>query len=141
MTLRYTPAPTTPGPARRAALVAADAARRVPGVAYLSPGVRGGDVRRARRRPDEAAGVTVTVREGGWHVRVHLAVYEGHRVASVAGAVRAAVVGGLRSAMPTRLDGSVPEPLVGPPAGARAEAEVVAVAVGVVVTAVLAAPR
>ncbi|NUS56031.1 MAG: Asp23/Gls24 family envelope stress response protein [Streptomycetaceae bacterium] len=137
MTLRYTPAPTTPGPARRLALAAAEAARRVPGVAYLSPGVRGGVVRRARRRPDEAAGVKVTIREGGWHVRVHLAVYEGHNVASVARAVRAAVVGGLRSAMPTRPDGSVQEPFVGPSAGARAES----VAVGVVVTAVLAAPR
>ncbi|GAA4956785.1 hypothetical protein GCM10023205_18860 [Yinghuangia aomiensis] len=137
MTLRYTPAPTTPGPARRLALAAAEAARRVPGVAYLSPGVRGGDVRRARRVPDQAAGVTVTTREGGWHVRIHLAVYEGHHVASVAGAVRAAVVGALRSAMPTWPDGSGQEPRVGPPAGARAEL----VAVGVVVTAVLAAPR
>ncbi|MGA4538818.1 hypothetical protein ACPA54_02330 [Uniformispora flossi] len=137
MTLRYTPAPTTPGPARRLALAAAEAARRVPGVAYLSPGVRGGDVRRARRVPDQAAGVTVTTREGGWHVRIHLAVYEGHHVASVAGAVRAAVVGGLRSAMPACPDGSGQEPLVEPLAGPRAEL----VAVGVVVTAVLAAPR
>lgn len=95
MTARYVQAPSTALPQRTLALAAAETARHVPGVAYLSPGPRGGDVRQGRRHRDAAAGVTVTARSGGWHVRVHLALFAGRRAASVAQDVRRALTGEL----------------------------------------------
>ncbi|MCF2527220.1 Asp23/Gls24 family envelope stress response protein [Yinghuangia soli] len=137
MTTRYIPAPAAPGPSRSLALAAAEAARQVPGVAYLSPGIRGVDARRTQRFRDPAAGVTVTAQATGRHVRIHLAVYEGQRVSAVAGAVRRAVADALRAALAPSSPGST----VGSPAGAADNAPVAPVTVGVVVTAVLSAPR
>lgn len=93
MTAHYIQAPTTALPQRTLALAAAEAARHVPGVAYLSPGPRGADV----RHRDPAAGVTVTARSAGWHVRIHLALFAGRRAASVARDVRRALTEALAS--------------------------------------------
>lgn len=80
------------------ARAAADAARRVPGVAFLKPGLAGrlrasaARVGRGATRlhADPAAGVRV--RPGSpWAVEVHLVLRHGHRALDVTRAVRAAV--------------------------------------------------
>ncbi|UGQ11543.1 hypothetical protein LO772_32995 [Yinghuangia sp. ASG 101] len=93
MTAHRVRAPATALPQRTLALAAAETVRHVPGVAYLSPGTRGGGA----RHHDPAAGVTVTARAAGWHVRVHVALFAGRRAASVARDVRGALTEELSS--------------------------------------------
>lgn len=86
----------------RMAGAAAEAARGVPGVAFLRPGVvdllRTRIAERAPRRTRTngagAPGVRVGRDEitGGWHVDVRLVLHRGHRVLDVTRAVRAAVL-------------------------------------------------
>ncbi|MGK5529831.1 hypothetical protein [Streptomyces sp. URMC 129] len=80
---------------------AATAARRVPGVAFLRPGLtdrlRGAGAGRASR---SVAGVRATRRPGGgWDVTVHLATLHGHRALDVTRAVRAAVTAAVAEAV------------------------------------------
>lgn len=82
---------TTVRPRRTLVLAAAAAARAVPGVAYLSPGPRGGAAASGFPRRDPAAGVHVTSSAHAWNIRIHLAVCRGHRAATVAREVRRAV--------------------------------------------------
>jgi uncharacterized alkaline shock family protein YloU len=83
---------------------AAEAARCVPGVAFLRPGVA--DLLRTRiadrtppRTPptaNRAPGVRVSRDEGdGWHLDIRLVLQRGHRALDVTRAVRAAVLAAL----------------------------------------------
>ncbi|MEK8171701.1 Asp23/Gls24 family envelope stress response protein [Streptomyces sp. M19] len=107
---------------QRVAAAAAEAARTVPGVAYLSPGLahrlrsaapphagvrayaRGGDgaTGRSANGPGDASGAAGNTRAGGWTVEVSLAVLSGHQAAAVARSVRAAVRDALKEAVGTR---------------------------------------
>ncbi|MEU3460366.1 Asp23/Gls24 family envelope stress response protein [Streptomyces sp. NPDC006733] len=88
------------------AAAAAGAARQVPGVAYLSPGLshrlRAAVPRHPSRQPtpDATAGVRVRCGTGpaehAVEVSVSLAVHSGHQAAHVARAVRAAVTAAVR---------------------------------------------
>lgn len=81
------------------AVAAAEAARGVPGVAFLRPGVA--DLLRARiaertpfRAPQNGApGVRVGRDEDdGWHIDIRFVLCRGHRALDITRAVRAAVV-------------------------------------------------
>ncbi|MFJ1800675.1 MULTISPECIES: Asp23/Gls24 family envelope stress response protein [unclassified Streptomyces] len=88
----------------RVAVAAAEAARGVPGVAFLRPGVA--DLLRARiaertpfRAPqngNRAPGVRVGRDEDdGWHIDIRFVLCRGHRALDITRAVRAAVVAAL----------------------------------------------
>ncbi|MFF2848050.1 Asp23/Gls24 family envelope stress response protein [Streptomyces sp. NPDC058001] len=85
----------------------ADAAREVPGVAYLRPGLSGllggttARIARATGRPEPVAGVRATPTEDrtGWHVDVKLTTLPGHRVVDVTRAVRDAAGAAARDAL------------------------------------------
>ncbi|MFJ6571805.1 Asp23/Gls24 family envelope stress response protein [Streptomyces sp. NPDC091292] len=74
----------------------ADAAREVPGVAYLRPGLSGllggttARIARATGRPEPVSGVRAvpTADRSGWRVDIKLTTLPGHRVVDVTRAVR-----------------------------------------------------
>ncbi|MFI6697390.1 Asp23/Gls24 family envelope stress response protein [Streptomyces sp. NPDC050509] len=93
------------------ALVAADVARRVPGVAFLRPGfvelLRASAASRAGRPVTRPAPNSTGVRvrqegEGaeGWHLDLQLVARTGHRTVDVTRAVRAAVCAAASEVLP-----------------------------------------
>lgn len=96
-------------PQQQAELTAAEAARDVPGVAYLSPGLGQRLSRVLLRRPADTAGVRAvrSAQQHGWHVDVAIAVRADYQAAAVARAVHNRVV----QALHAQNDALRPEPV------------------------------
>ncbi|MBT2544847.1 Asp23/Gls24 family envelope stress response protein [Streptomyces sp. ISL-44] len=87
---------------QQAKAVLARATQAVPGVAYLSPGLRERVRRMIGQSADRTAGVRIfrDAAGSGWQVEVSVAVQAGHRADVVARAVRAAAVTGFAELEP-----------------------------------------